>query len=169
MRDAISVVELQAQPVVVVEKVASTMTMPFLMGKTYSHLLQYIKSKGTTMEGMPYAMYKNVNWQKVTGLKGFWANLKMMFHKWDFDIGMPVATAIEGDGDIVAKTLPAGPYLKATHYGPYQSVSKTYDKMMAYATDNSLNIGEFAFEMYINDPRQVKKEEIETEVYIALK
>lgn len=169
MSDVISVVEMQSQPVVAVEKVASTMAMPFLMGKTYSRLLQYIASKGASMEGMPYAMYKNVNWQEVTGLKGFWANLKMMFHKWDFDIGMPVTNAIEGEGDIVAKTIPAGRYLKATHYGPYQGVSKTYDKMMAYAKENNLTVSDYAFEMYINDPKQVKKEEIETEVCISLK
>lgn len=168
MSDAITVVELQAQPVVAVEKVASTMAMPFMMAKTYGRLLQYIESKGTRMEGMPYALYKNVNWQEVTGIKGFWANLKIMFHKWEFDIGMPVTQSIEGEGDIVAKTIPGGKYLKATHYGPYQGVSQTYDKIMNYAKENNLTIGDFAFEMYINDPKQVKKEEIETEVYIAL-
>jgi effector-binding domain-containing protein len=168
MSDAISVVELQDQPVVAVEKHASTIAMPIMMGKTYGRLLRHIESKGTRMEGMPYAMYKNVNWQEVTGIKGFWAKLKIMFHKWEFDIGMPVAQAIEGEGDIVAKAIPGGKYLKATHFGPYQGVSQTYDKMMAYANENNLNIGKYAFEMYINDPRQVKKEEIETEVFIAI-
>ena len=155
MTEAISVMQQDSQPTVAIATRASTLSMAMLMGKTYGKLMQYIESKGACMTGMPYTLYKNVDWHTVTGSQGFWFNLKMMFHKWELEIGMPVDKVIAGEGEIIASTIPAGKYLKALHRGPYKDMGKTYNKMTAYADENNLTIGDHALEKYLNDPRQV--------------
>lgn len=168
MSDSISVVQHDTQATLAIATRASTLSMAMLMGKTYGKLMQYMERKAAQMTGMPYTLYKNVNWHAVTGKQGFWFNLKMMFHKWDLEIGMPVAQAIEGEGEIIASTIPAGRYLKSLHRGPYKDMPKTYNKMVAYAEENNLTIGDHALELYLNDPRQVGPDATETEILLAL-
>lgn len=169
MEESIAIIEQPAQPTLAIATRASTLSMAMLMGKVYGKLMQYIQAKGAQMTGMPYALYKNVDWYSVTGQQGFWFGLKMMFHKWDLEIGMPVTQATEGEGEIIATEIPAGRYLKALHRGPYKTMGQTYNRMTAYAREHNLSIGDHALELYLNDPRAVGPEGTETEIHLAIK
>lgn len=43
----------------------------------------------------------------------------------ELDVAVPVASAVEGDGEVRADVLPAGRYLTALHVGPYRSQTAT--------------------------------------------
>lgn len=42
-----------------------------------------------------------------------------------------------------------GVYLAACHYGPYEDIPKTYEKMLAYALQQSIPLGKYAYEEYV--------------------
>jgi effector-binding domain-containing protein len=58
---------------------------------------------------------------------------------------------------------------KIVHYGPYEDCEPTYDKLFKWFTDNDKEISGPIREVYLNDPKEVKKEEIMTEIYAPIK
>ncbi len=53
---------------------------------------------------------------------------------------------------------PKGLYAIAYHHGSYETMYKTYDKLLKFLEDKNLSIGEFAYEEYLLDEIAVKNE-----------
>jgi AraC family transcriptional regulator len=68
------------------------------------------------------------------------------------EIGMPVATAPQGEGDVEAGTLPGGPVAVAVHAGPYDQLAETYAAVERWIETNGFRIGGAPWESYITDP-----------------
>jgi effector-binding domain-containing protein len=168
MSDDIEIVQRQSQPSLAVKATVATFRMPMIMGKAYGSIMAHMQAKGIEMSGAPYTLYQDIDWQAAGQSKGLSAFFKMFTQKWKMEIGVPVAVDTAGEGEVIPATIPAGRYLKTLHRGPYAKVSEAYDRLMAYAHNNSLKLGPYSLELYLNDPESVPKEQLETEVMIAL-
>jgi effector-binding domain-containing protein len=59
-------------------------------------------------------------------------------------------------------------YVKTIHFGPYQNVGSTNKKMFGWAKSLNLSFENESLEFYLNDPRDTKKESLETMVLIPV-
>jgi len=84
--------------------------------------------------------------------------------------GCVVASAIPGEGDVEASTLPGGPALVAMHGGSYDTLTDTYAAMHRWAEQNGFDVGGAPWESYVTDPAEhPDPADWRTEVYWPLK
>ena len=88
---------------------------------------------------------------------------------YDVEIGMPVAAATQGEGDVNVGSLPGGPVAVAMHGGPYDQLSETYAALERWIESNGFRAGGAPWEAYITDPADhPDPAEWRTEVYWPL-
>lgn len=85
------------------------------------------------------------------------------------EVAIPVAQKVPDEGEIKCYELPGGSMAKITHKGPYEECKPTYDRLFAWIKENKKQITGPIREMYMNDPGEVPKEEITTEIYAPVK
>ena len=89
------------------------------------------------------------------------------FKRWKIEIGYPVAKAATGEGEVVAGQLPAGKYLEVLHKGPYEKIGETYKAIYEFAKEKNIVLKDFCIESYLNCPKTVKPEELQTRIAVA--
>ncbi len=167
-KNEIELIEMEFGSALEIESKTKMSTMPKSMGKSFTTLGDYMKHKHVKCSIAPYARYVDVDWEFQTNA-GFFANLIDMFKKeWHFFSGMTLESTIEGSGDIHVKIFKKRKYVKAVHYGPYQNVGKLYGQMYLWAKEQKLKCLPESIEFYMNDPKDVKKSELETVLYIPV-
>lgn len=168
MPETIEIIHRQTEHSLAVESRASMFGIPRAMGKAFTLIMTLMAKEDVKTESPPYTLYRNVNWDDADKSKGFVGFINMLLRQWDMQIGIPVVTRVEGEGSVIAATIPAGRYLRTLHRGPYKDLGKTYARIQAYAREQGLELANFMLEFYLNDPHEVSKEALETEVLIPL-
>lgn len=87
----------------------------------------------------------------------------------DVEVVVPVSQEMEETEDIKYYELPGGKMAKTVHKGPYEDCGPTYERLYAWIEENQMCIVGPVREIYMNDPREVPKEEILTEIYAPVK
>ena len=81
-----------------------------------------------------------------------------MDEKFEVEVGVPVATRVEGDGRVVAGAKPGGRYAVRMHRGHPDGIAETHLALVAWATEQGfppVRDGEIwvgMFESYLTDP-----------------
>jgi len=86
----------------------------------------------------------------------------------ELEIVCPVAARVEDTEDIKCYELPGGKMSKIVHKGPYKDCGTTYEKMFSWLQENNKKITGPTREVYLNDPNEVKPEDILTEIYFPI-
>lgn len=127
--------KIEAQPIVGIRTQASMDNIGELMGPLFGEVFGYIQQQGQQPAGMPFAIYHNMTENEV-----------------DFECGMPVEAAIEGQGRIVAGELPAGKVATVTHMGPYEDLQVTWEALTGWMESQGLQPAGAPWEVYFTDP-----------------
>ena len=80
------------------------------------------------------------------------------------EIVVPVSKEIEGTDEIAHYDLPGGKMARIFHKGPYQECESTYAKLFMWLGQNQKTVVGPIREIYLNDPREVRPEDILTEI-----
>ncbi|WP_328992012.1 GyrI-like domain-containing protein [Kribbella sp. NBC_01245] len=153
-----TVVERAEQPTVgIVAKVA--MDRIGEVADRLGDVFGWVAARGLTPAGAPYFRYR------VIDMEG----------ELEIEVGVPLETAVTGDGEIVADVLPAGRYVSLTHIGhPDQLVHRTAE-LLAWADAQGLRFDETddhwgcRLEIYKSDPeREPDMNKWETELAFRL-
>jgi effector-binding domain-containing protein len=90
--------------------------------------------------------------------------------KISFRAGFTIAAAdmAKASGDVKADVTPACKVLHFVHKGPYETLRAAYGDMMQYMEHEKISFAAPTWEVYLNDPSQVKPEDLLTEVFVAL-
>jgi AraC family transcriptional regulator len=83
----------------------------------------------------------------------------------DVEVVIPVGKNVKGAGEIQCYELDGGPMATIMHTGPYEECSPTYEKLFAWLEQQGRTITGPIREVYLNDPREVPKEEILTQIF----
>ena len=127
--------EIAAQNILSVRLRAGRHEIASAIGEGLGKAFPYSQRLGLAIAGRPFTRYLSTG----PGL-------------FSIEVGMPVATAPQGEGVVEAGTLPAGPVAVATHAGPYDQLSETYAALERWIESNGYRIGGAPWESYITDP-----------------
>lgn len=154
-----------------IEENVHMMKMPKVMGKDFMEIMDYMKEQNYEMDGVPYSRYVDMDWEHETADKMLDKLIhfgEMFTKKWHFYCGMATPSEIAGNEHMMEKHYEMQRYLKAIHIGPYQEVGKVYTEMYKYMKENNMTPMPESIEFYMNDPREVKKTEIETMILVPV-
>lgn len=107
------------------------------IGEALGLVFPYGQRAGAAFAGQPYTRYFGMGPGLLT-----------------LEVGMPVATAIPGEGEVTAGTLPAGPTLVAVHGGSYDTLADTYVAMERWMQEHGKSPGGAPWEVYVTDPAE---------------
>jgi len=102
---------------------------------------------------------------------------KIMAFYLDYEDPVTLEAGVEVDripenlnGRIESKLVAGGEAIIAHYTGSYEGMKIPYDEIKKWLKENNREAREFPFEVYINDPSQVKdKNELKTDIYQFLK
>jgi effector-binding domain-containing protein len=87
----------------------------------------------------------------------------------DVEVAIPISRDIDETDDMKIYELPGGKMAKIVHKGAYENMDHTYETIFKWIEQNGKTISGPIREVYINDPSEVPKDEILTEIYIPVK
>ena len=144
----IEIEETNAQPMVAIRTVAAPEKMGPTMGEIYGKIGAFLGAKGLVPAGPPFARYYGCTDD------GF-----------DFEAGMPIAQATDGEGEICAGELPGGKAAATLHTGPYHQLGQAHDACEKWVAENGHEKAGPPWEYYVNDPGEVPENEYQTRVF----
>ncbi|MEN8192097.1 MAG: GyrI-like domain-containing protein [Bacteroidota bacterium] len=168
MTPDIEIIEKEFGNVIEVEELAPMTKMPSVMGKNFAAIKEYLDKNNLEYREAPYAKYLDIDWDAQMR-KGFLANFIEVFtKKWHFKVGFVIPSKVDDFEEMKSDFIPHKRYIQTMHLGAYHKVGNTYKRLYAYAKENSLRLGDISYEFYLNDPKEVKKDELETRVLIPI-
>lgn len=150
---SIESVNLPAHPTLVVKYATTNGQVPTeFFHKTYAEIGTYAGMHGLTPVLPPLARF-----------------LKYEPPVIELEAGFAIDKVDAGQGEIRPSIFPAGSYAKTLHLGPYEKMSAAYDALNQWLKDNKKQMNGPAVEVYINNPSEVKPEDLRTEIYAPYK
>jgi AraC family transcriptional regulator len=144
--------EAEATPILYIQaRVPRTELQP-LFAKSFGEIFGLCMKKGYAMAGHPMARYVDFSQAMVT-----------------VDCILPLQQAGEGEGDIQAGELQAGPVAFAVHSGPYEELQDTYAAIEKWIDEQGLQRNGPPWEWYVTDPgSEPDPQKWQTEVYYPI-
>jgi AraC family transcriptional regulator len=127
--------DLTPQPFLFVQTRAGRHEIAKAIAEGLGKAFPYVMQKGLPIAGRPTVRY-------LTAGPGLF----------DMQIGVPIATAAPGQGDVQAGELPGGAAAVSVHAGSYDSLSETYTAMERWMESNGCRPGGAPWESYVTDP-----------------
>ncbi len=154
----ISQVEVTAQTILYTEEATplNPDSIKMKIGNAYGEIMALMSVAQIDMTGAPLAITTEFS-------------LETMF--WRFNAAIPAnyPSDIKLDGRIKAGTTYAGKAVKGVHIGDYMNSMNTYNAIEKYIKDNGLEFNGEPWEEYVDDPTEVKVEELKTNIYFPIK
>ncbi|MFI7698287.1 GyrI-like domain-containing protein [Nonomuraea sp. NPDC049480] len=116
------IIELPERPYVGVRRTI-TMTQFGLVGDRIGEIIGWLAERGQYPAGAPFFRYDEID---------------MAADRLVVQAGVPLATPVEGEGDIFADVLPAGRYVAVSHHGHPDQLIGVTDSMLKWAKDQGL-------------------------------
>jgi len=114
-------------------------------------LVEYLQSGAVEMTGTAYFRYHR--YEPGTAI--------------DFEMGVPVAVATAGAGEVIGSSLPAGRVVVTEHSGAYEGIGDAYQALHTWIAENGKEENGGPWEVYVKTGE--KPEENLTEIYYPIK
>ncbi len=148
----ITIVDVKPQLVLGVRRRGPYRQIPELLKK----LFEFAMGKNIKIEGPPLFVCHETAEEAMEADKN---------NNADVEVAIPIAEKVDGTDGIRCYELCGGKMAKTVHKGPYEECGPAYERLFARIRDKGLRITGPTREVYLNDPREVPKEEILTEIY----
>ncbi len=120
--------------------------------RAYRELADFVGQKKISIIGPPIAI--NIEYKT----------------KYIFDACFPVQEdRIKDEGRVKFVIMPETKAVMGFYRGSYESIEKAYVKLMEYIQRKNLTINGYSWEKYLNDPKSVPKDKLETIIYFPIK
>jgi AraC family transcriptional regulator len=126
---------LPPQPALIIRSRIPRSAIAATIGQSLGRIVPHALGAGATLAGQPFARYPEFGIGMIT-----------------IEVGMPLAAAVAGAGDIESITLPAGPAAVAMHGGSYEQLPDTYAALELWIAEQRLTAGGAPWEVYVSDP-----------------
>ncbi len=150
----IKITEQKAELAVAYREHATPETMMAVIDKGLNLAFSHLKEQGIEPAGAPFCLY---------------TDLSEGFKEFDLVLGFPVAEEIPLGAELRMTKTYGGKAVEAMHKGAYSKIEKTYEDMMRYVRENSLEMTGDYYEWYLNDPDETPEDELLTRVVFPIK
>jgi AraC family transcriptional regulator len=155
MEYKISRQELTAQPVLVVRRRVRRSEIAATIGAVLHMVFLHAQQRGLAIAGYPITRYLETS----VGLVTFETGMRVTAQSGDW-------SAANGQGEVLAETLPGGPAAVTIHSGPYDQLPNAYAAVEEWIAENGLRPNGAPWEAYLNDPADhPNPQDWKTEVY----
>lgn len=110
----------------------------------------------SSMRGPVFVAFYSDPKEVATEEEHFWA------------VGFPCAEYVNFKAPLKLKEREASFVAKCMVYGPYETLAQQYPKIEEAITNDGYHIQHWSFEWYLEDVRQVKPEDLRTELWIDI-
>jgi AraC-like DNA-binding protein/effector-binding domain-containing protein len=150
--------DVVAQPVLVVRRRVRRSEIAAAIGAALPRVFLHAQRRGVAIAGYPITRYLETS----VGLVTFETGMRVSGHGGEW-------TAAEGEGEVLAETLPAGPVAVTIHSGPYDRLAEAYAALEEWIAAQGLRPNGAPWEAYLNDPADhPDPQDWKTEVYWPL-
>jgi AraC-like DNA-binding protein/effector-binding domain-containing protein len=147
--------ELAAQPVLVVRRRVRRAEIAATIGAVLPKVFLHAQQRGLSIAGYPITRYLETS----VGLVTFETGMRVASHTGDW-------TLADGQGEVLAETLPGGPAAATIHGGPYDQLPDAYAAVEEWIAANGFRQNGAPWEAYLNDPADYPNpQDWKTEVY----
>ena len=144
----IEVAVLEAQPMLSIQASTTPGQIAEVLGQLFGKITALANKRQAQIAGQPFTRYHAFDEKTVV-----------------LEAGIPVVTAVEGEGEIKSGELPAGAAAMTIHTGPYSRLAEAHVAIDAWLNENGKKPAGLPWEVYVTDPGQVKNaEEWKTQV-----
>ena len=133
--------EITAQPVLVVRRRVRRAEIAATIAQELPRVFLHAQQRGIAISGYPITRYLETSVGLVTLETGM--RVTARGGEW---------TAGEGEGDVLAETLPGGPVAVTIHTGPYDQLQAAYAALEEWIAANGFHSAGAPWEAYLNDP-----------------
>ena len=135
MEYSITKKKVAPQPVLVVRRRIKTSEIAATLAATLGQIFQHAQRTGAALAGQPFLRYLEWGPGLIT-----------------IEAGMPIATAVSGEGDVTADTLPGGLVATMTHTGLYDRLAEAHAALQVWIEEQGLVPAGAPWEVYVTDP-----------------
>jgi AraC family transcriptional regulator len=149
---------LTAQPILVVRLRVRRGQIAATIGAALPKVFLHAQQRGLAIAGYPITRYLETS----VGLVTFETGMRVTAHSDDW-------TVADGQGEVVAETLPAGPAAATIHFGRYDQLPDAYAAVEEWIAASGFQQKGAPWEAYLNDPADYPNpQDWKTEVYWPL-
>jgi AraC family transcriptional regulator len=150
--------ELTAQPVLMVRRRVRRAEIAATIGAALPKVFLHAQQRGLAIAGYPITRYLETS----VGLVTFETGMRVTAHSGEW-------TLADGQGDVLAETLPGGLAAATIHFGPYDQLQNAYAAVEEWIAVNGFRQNGAPWEAYLNDPADYPNpQDWKTEVYWPL-
>lgn len=120
----------------------------------FGTLMQGLMRHNRRAAGVPMLIYHDVIDEDTEG---------------DIEICVPVDQEFSGDAEVFGRALEGGDVATTLHCGPYDQISPAYHALAGWIPTNGYEVAGPPREIYLNDPRQVRPEELLTRIEFPIR
>lgn len=143
----VQVRELPSQLALTVRKRASMATIAEALDEAFTAIMTSAEASGAQCVGPPFALYP--------------ATVTVEF---DMVVCVPVAPEATSTASVALEEIAGGTVASTVHKGPYSGLGAVYGALQAWMVANGKKPGGPCREVYLNDPGQVRDDELLTEI-----
>ena len=141
MEYSVSRKELTTQPVLVVRRRVPRAEIAATIAAELPKVFLHAQLRGIAIAGYPVTRYLETS----VGLVTLETGMRVTAHTGQWSAG-------EGEGDVLAETLPGGPAAVTIHFGPYDQLQAAYAALEEWIAANGFHTAGAPWEAYLNDP-----------------
>jgi AraC-like DNA-binding protein/effector-binding domain-containing protein len=147
--------KLAAQPVLVVRRRVRRAEIAATIGAALPKVFVHAQQRGLAIAGYPITRYLETS----VGLVTFETGMRVTARSGDW-------TAADGQGEVLAESLPGGLAAATIHRGPYDQLQDAYAAVEEWIAVNGFRQNGAPWEAYLNDPADhPDPQDWKTEVY----
>lgn len=121
------------------------------MAEAFPKVYHAVLSSGVEPAGEPLARYLDMNEEATT-----------------FECAIPVPGPFTAAGEVRPSTVGGGEVAFAVHVGAYDTISQTWEALMAWVVEQGRTPAGPFWERYVDDPLEVDTAQLRTELYIPV-
>jgi effector-binding domain-containing protein len=154
--ELITLVEVPDQLVLALRKRGSYR----IIAELFSQLFEFVFKRQVAIAGMPMLLLHETSKEEAEEAERTGTA--------DVEVAVPVNGHIRPEGEFFSYTLPGGTMARIVHLGPYETMGDSYKRIFAWIDERDLGMKGPIREVYYNDPREVRPEEIKTEILVPV-
>ena len=124
------------QECAVVRETVPMSALTEFFGRAFAAAMAAAAAQGRHIVGPPFGVYFGMPTDTV-----------------DVAAGFPVDAPIAAADGVTPYRLPGGDAVELLHHGPYDAMSESYDRLLAWMGEHELTAAQVMWESYLNEPQ----------------